>query len=201
MMRNVLTKTESLTGLIGSEKPLVRSLVNNFGPWIGGSDLMQENSTRRMSQVALGYRDSSLSANHAHAGGLLAGDRVPDVIARHFTEGTWTAAELQNLLDPSRFVLLAVQGSEYASLDPSLQQAIAPFSDMITLVQLAPPEAVDAKQDFERVFGRSPGAFLVRPDGYVGMTAGKHSAARHLNTYLGGWLTTPACKVARRLER
>jgi 2-polyprenyl-6-methoxyphenol hydroxylase-like FAD-dependent oxidoreductase len=92
VIRNVLFKTENLTGLIGSENPVVRSLFNHLGPYIGGAGLVQESSTARMSQVALGYRDSPLSANHAHPGGLNAGDRVPDVRVRHRTGDRWRRA-------------------------------------------------------------------------------------------------------------
>jgi hypothetical protein len=35
-----------------------------------------------MSQIAISYRDSPLCADHAHGGGLHAGDRVPDIPVR-----------------------------------------------------------------------------------------------------------------------
>src|SRR5262249_10164142 len=105
VMRGVLTKTEGLTDLIGSENPIVRSLFNYLGPWIGGSGVVQENSTARMSQIAISYRDSPLSANHAPGGGLHAGDRVPDIPVRcHSADGEgWQERALLGLLDPSRF--------------------------------------------------------------------------------------------------
>jgi peptidoglycan hydrolase-like protein with peptidoglycan-binding domain len=45
VMRNVLTKTEGLTGIIGSENPILRDLFNHLGPWIGGAHFIQEIST------------------------------------------------------------------------------------------------------------------------------------------------------------
>jgi 2-polyprenyl-6-methoxyphenol hydroxylase-like FAD-dependent oxidoreductase len=66
--------------------------------------------------IALGYRDSPLSANHAHGGGLHAGDRVPDMPVRcRSDDGNgdgWEDRALFALLDPSRFVLLLVQPPE-----------------------------------------------------------------------------------------
>jgi 2-polyprenyl-6-methoxyphenol hydroxylase-like FAD-dependent oxidoreductase len=188
VMRGVLARTEGLTGMIGSESALVRALVNHLGPWIGRLDLVQENSTAGMSQVALGYRDSPLSANHIHGGALAAGDRVPDIAVRRRSGDGWTETALHELLDPSRFVLLAVHGPAPSAPGPALAQSAAAFAGAITFVEIAAPQAEAARHAFEKAFGRTAGACLVRPDGYVGMAAGEHTAARHLAAYLGKWL-------------
>ena len=188
VMRNVLFKTENLTGLIGSENPVVRSVFNHLGPYIGGSELMQENSTARMSQVALGYRDSPLSSNHAHGGALHAGDRVPDIRIRHRTAEGWAEAGLLELLDPSRFVLLVAHGSEADMLDPELSDGAAPYADLVTLLELAPPTDASAQGAYEAALGRQSGVFVVRPDGYVGLASGSHSAARQLAEWRQRWL-------------
>src|SRR5690242_12312071 len=108
-MRDVLVKTEELTGLIGSESPAVRALVNHLGPFIGGAGFVQENSTARMSQIAVGYRGGPLAEEHAHAGGLRAGDRVPDVHVRYRAADAWREGALYDALDPLRFVLLVAR--------------------------------------------------------------------------------------------
>ena len=78
VIRNVLTKTEGLTDAIGSENPLFRSVFSHLAPWIVGTEFVQENSTERMSQLSLNYRDSPLSASH-HVRAPSAGDRVPNL--------------------------------------------------------------------------------------------------------------------------
>jgi FAD binding domain len=189
VMRNVLTKTEGLTEIIGSENQVVRNLFNHLGPWIGGAHLVQEISTARMSQIAVGYRKSPLSANHAHGGGLEAGDRVPDIPVRcRRTHGDGDAA-LFDLLDPSRFVLLHVQSPD-ASADPTeLRDAVRPWGDLIRVVELARTPEEEDRTRFEAAFGRSGGVFLVRPDGYLGFVGGERAAARHLHAYCQRWLT------------
>jgi 2-polyprenyl-6-methoxyphenol hydroxylase-like FAD-dependent oxidoreductase len=198
VMRNVLTKTEGLTGVIGSENPILRDLFNHLGPWIGGAHWVQEISTARMSQIALGYRDSPLSANHAHGGGLHAGDRVPDmpVRSRNGDGDGWQDRTLFALLDPSRFVLLLVRPPEASAALAKLSDAVRPWGDLIRVVELAckPDEADRAR--FQAAFGRSGGVFLVRPDGYLGFAGGERAAVRHLDTYCRRWLTTTALAKA-----
>jgi 2-polyprenyl-6-methoxyphenol hydroxylase-like FAD-dependent oxidoreductase len=194
VMRDVLTKTERLTDVIGSENPIVRSLFNHLGPWIGGAGVVQENSTARMSQIAIGYRDSPLSANHAHGGGAHAGDRVPDMPARcHSPDGDgWQERALFGLLDPSRFTLLVVRFAESAAAPADLYDAMRPWRHLIGVVELAPAPDDAAGTRFQSVFGRSGGVFLVRPDGYVGFAGGEHASARQLDAYCRQWLTAPA---------
>ncbi len=50
-----------------------------MAPWIAGADFVQQNATARISQIAINYRNSPLSADHFAEGLLLAGDRVPDL--------------------------------------------------------------------------------------------------------------------------
>ena len=82
VIRNVLTKTERLTAAIGSENPVFRTIFNHVAPLVVGTEFVQEKSAARMSQVALNYRESSLSETHGYHGSLRAGDRVPDMTLR-----------------------------------------------------------------------------------------------------------------------
>jgi 2-polyprenyl-6-methoxyphenol hydroxylase-like FAD-dependent oxidoreductase len=81
-IRSVLSKTEGLTDVVGSENPVFRSVFSHIAPWIVGTEFVQENSTERMSQLSLNYRDSPLSASHHFFGSLRAGDRVPNLDVR-----------------------------------------------------------------------------------------------------------------------
>src|ERR1700730_1485279 len=67
VIRDVLAHTEGLTSVIASEK--------QFGPWTQESEMAQDPIAARMCQLAIGYRDTPLSATHLHEG-LHAGDRV-----------------------------------------------------------------------------------------------------------------------------
>jgi hypothetical protein len=191
VIRNVLSRTEGLTGIIGSERPVVRNLFNHLGPWVGGAGVVQETAAARMSQIALGYRGSPLSANHAHGGRLRAGDRVPDLPVRYRNGNGdfWTDHTLFGLLDPSRFVLLVVHPAEASAVATGPRDAVRPWADIIRVVELAPLADDAARARFQRLFGRSD-VFLVRPDGYVGLAGGQHAGPQRLDTYCRRWLTT-----------
>ncbi len=188
VMRDVLFKTENLTGLIGAENPLVRTIFNQLGPYIGGSALVQESSTARMSQVALTYRNSPLSDNHAHGGSLHAGDRVPDLPVRYRVAAGWSDAGLHELLDPSRFVLLVAHGTDADTLDPAMREAATAFGAECVVRELCPRTEAADRTRYETALGKSA-AYLVRPDGYVGLAAGPNAAAARLAAYRRRWFT------------
>jgi hypothetical protein len=180
VIRDVLAKTEGMTNVIGS---------GNVGPWAQEAAMAQDPIATGMCQLAIGYRDSPLSATYLQEG-LHAGDRVPDLPVRCHSEGGagWQEKTLFSLLDPSRFTLLAVRSAESAAAPADLYDAVQPWRPLIGVVELAPaPEA--ARERFQAVFGRSNGVFLVRPDGYVGFASGEHAWTRQLDAYCRLWLT------------
>jgi hypothetical protein len=186
VMRNVLFKTENLTEIIGAENHLVRTLFNHIGPWVGGASAMQENSTNHMAQVALGYRDSPLSDNHTHAGALRAGDRVPELGVRQGRGGE--TVRLHSLLDPSGFVLLVAHGNEATPIDAKLQQAVSAASAPIAIMELTPPSGDEAAA-YQHELGLASNVFLIRPDGYVAVAAGTHTAPAAIESFIRKWLT------------
>ncbi len=189
VMRAVLSKTEKLTGVIGSENPAVRAVFNHLGPYVGGAGLVQETSTAGMSQVALGYRESPLSSNSAHGGALRAGDRVPDMLVRHRTAGgAWVEGRLLDLLDPSRFSLLVAHADDAGLLGGGLRDAVAAFGDLALLIELAPAGDAADRAKYGTLLGRQGSVFLVRPDGYAGVASGSHSAVRQLTEWRQRWL-------------
>jgi hypothetical protein len=185
VMRGVLFKTDNLTNVIGTENPIVRTLFNHLGPFIGGAELVQENATAGMSQVALNYRKSSLSENHTHGGALRAGDRVPDMNIRLRSDSGWMGTTLLSVLDPSRLTLV-VAAPDGTTL-PSNLKASVPESRFREI-------AADAKYaaPFETTFGKGGTAVLVRPDGYAGLTTPISAAADHVAPYLRKWFSAIA---------
>jgi hypothetical protein len=194
VMRKILSRTEGLTDLVGSENPLVRNLFNHFGPWIGGAGLVQAGATSQISQIALGYRDSQLSESHARRGELHAGDRLPDIRVRARGEGSWTEKSLHAVLDPSRFALLVASPGEAPPPRPDLADTLRPWADLIDRVEIAAAPDAGGQARFEAAFGHSAGIYLVRPDGYVGFVSGEHGAAEpvqveHLKAWCHRWLS------------
>lgn len=145
------------------------------------SRMMQKRLTRRLSQLDMNYRESSLSKNQE--AGLLgrarvrAGDRTPDVIFRDARTGEETS--LFEFLGHSRPIALfgvdRSSTSERTAGIERLMQACGRLgieSNPVTPEPVRRPEhgLIDTSGDFHRLYGAS-GEFLylIRPDGYVGL--------------------------------
>ena len=189
VMRAVLSNTERLTHLIGSENPVVRGVFNQIAPWVGNTEVVQEHAAAGMSQVAIDYRVSPLSKQWTSGAHLHAGDRVPDLAVRVLGDDgqTWHDTAIHSQLDPSRFVLLIVQAEE----PTALRAAVAPWTELIDAVEIVPPTDHQLAVPFQHAFGTHSGAFLVRPDGYLGLAATGPKAAHHLVKYCQEWLAEP----------
>ena len=183
VIRDVLAHTEGLTNVIASEK--------QFLPWAQEAAMTQDTIATRMCQLAIGYRESPLSATYLKEG-LHAGDRVPDLPVRYRCDGDddWQERTLYSLLDPSRFTLLAVHSAESAAATADLHDAMRPWRPLIGVVELGHAQEA-ARERFETLFGRSNGVFLVRPDGYVGFASGERAWPRQLDAYCRLWLSAP----------
>jgi 2-polyprenyl-6-methoxyphenol hydroxylase-like FAD-dependent oxidoreductase len=175
VMRNVLSRTDSLTTVIGTENSVVRTLFNHVGPFIGGADVVQENATANMSQIALGYRESVLSENHIHTGEVRAGDRVPELTVRFVDANASGESRLLPLLSPSEFTLVLATGD-----------SVPAVHGVAKCLHIAPVRSEEER--FAKAFGKHGVALLVRPDGYVAVTCAIEDAAQHVTKYLKRWL-------------
>jgi 2-polyprenyl-6-methoxyphenol hydroxylase-like FAD-dependent oxidoreductase len=185
VMRGVLFKTDKLTTVIGTENPIVRTLFNHLGPFIGGAELVQENAAAGLSQVELNYRNSPLSEDHTHGTALRAGDRVPDMNVRRRSDSRWVETTLLSALDPSHLTLV-VAAPDGTTPPPNLKASV-PGSRYVEIAA----NANDAAR-FEKTFGKAGAAVLVRPDGYAGLTTPILAAADHVAAYLRKWFSASA---------
>ena len=197
VIRSVLTKTEGLTGVIGSENLIFRSVFSHIAPWIVGTEFVQENSTERMSQLSLHYRDSPLSVSHHTLGSLRAGDRVPDLEVR-MTGGRGEpvrepkVASLLHLLDTDRFTLLFANLKDAVAMHQSVQSSLSPWRSLLQTYNIAP---ANTDQQFVSIFGEGPSMILVRPDGYAAFL-GSDESLDSLAGYLASWF--PAHRQLRK---
>lgn len=138
VIHNVLTKTEGLTAAIGSENLVFRTIFNHVAPLVMGTELVQEKSVARMSQVALNYRESSLSETHGHDRSLRAGERVPDMTLRMMNKAGSAGqaprkVRLFSLLDPSRFTLFYFNVNDPATLHAEIHAKLAAWKGFIDI--------------------------------------------------------------------
>lgn len=136
VIRDVLSKTETITQLMGTQEHVARVVIDHVAPFIGGFRAVQSNTANHMAQIEFGYGDSAMSENHHAHGSIRAGDRVPELTVRH-RAGSWAAARLLELLDPSGFVVLVAQGSESDDIKPELRDAVSDASVPVTFVGIA----------------------------------------------------------------
>ncbi|MCQ8239707.1 FAD-dependent monooxygenase [Rhizosaccharibacter radicis] len=186
VMRHVLSRTDGLTTTIGTENPLVRSLFNHLGPWIGGAGIVQTDATSTMSQVSLGYGGASLSENAHPPGTLRGGDRVPDLPVRRRAAEGWSATQLHRLLDPSHPTLLVA--TQDGTPAPRELADTLPAERLAEIMPAGPAE----QHRFTALFGRAGSAVLARPDGYAAVVAALPSAAAAMRGWLGKWSGSPA---------
>ena len=187
VIHDLLTTTEGLTEIIGAENPIIRSLFNHLAPWIVGADMVQQNSTARLSQLSLGYRHSPLSVHHGHGGSLHAGDRVPDFPLQVVRPGGIKENQtLFHLLNPSRFTLLFV-GISDATMHVQISEQLAQWHELIEGIQVEPPNSESEHKRFQDYLGSTPAMLLIRPDGYIGFRSTDHSASE-LAEYCSEWL-------------
>ena len=196
VIENVLTKTEALTAAIGKENAVFRSIFDHVAPWIVSTDFIQQNSTERMSQLALGYRGGPLAVSDGHSGGLRPGDRIPDLSVtvlnrENSVEQQPKSATLFGLMDPSTFTLFYSNIAEPAKTHAEIGEAIGGWHHLIHGHQVGP---ADDAAGFEKLFGKMPGILLVRPDGYVAFTGTDRSAPK-LVRYCDEWLLRALVKT------
>jgi 2-polyprenyl-6-methoxyphenol hydroxylase-like FAD-dependent oxidoreductase len=189
--RDVLGKSAMVTDLVGSGNPVVNALFNHLGPWLVELRRVQELLPFRISQLAVSYRGSPLSAHHGRLGRLHAGDRLPDLHVRSRTthgEG-YKDESLFEIVDPLHFTLLVVHQEADGATPGEWCDAVRPWEPLIRVAGIAPASGRTERERFHAVLGHANGVMLVRPDGYVGFAGGKHATGRHLAAYCERWLT------------
>lgn len=187
VIRGVLDKTEIITGLIGTKDHMPRMIIDHVAPLIGGLRPVQANTANHMAQITFGYDKSALSENHHVHGSVKGGDRVPEITVR-YRGSDWSATRLLPLLDPSGFVLLVAHGSEGDDLDPAIVDALDQTGISVAIVEMAPCPG-DVGAGYDKLFSTRGDVFLVRPDGYVALSAATGSAPKALLAWFAKWFS------------
>jgi hypothetical protein len=198
--RNVLGKSATVTELVGSSNPVVNTLFDHLGPWLGGVRRVQEYLPFRISELSVSYRASPLSAHHGRLGRLHAGDRLPDLPVRCRTAHgeEYKGQSLFEIVDPLRFTLLVVRQQADGMGVVDWCGAVRPWEALIRVAGMAPGSSEADRERFHAVLGHTSGVVLVRPDGYVAFAGGKHATGRHLAAYCSRWLTASQARPVSR---
>jgi 4,5-epoxidase len=152
--RAVLATTDRNTSVFFATSSVGKWLRNRVFMPLFGTRPVQRMVFAKLSQLDMGYRASSLSWSRRRRR-LRAGDRAPDVLLA--TDGAQTT--LFALLQQTRFVALLTRPNEaLASL----------LSSLGIITRVVAPEG-----EWRRLYGARAGdAWLIRPDGYIGLVCG-----------------------------
>ncbi|CAM6115767.1 unnamed protein product [Calypogeia fissa] len=197
VIRDVLSRTDGLTDVIGSKNRTFRSVFSLVTPWVLGMDLVQRSATETMSQLALNYRSSPISvSNGKKISGreIQAGDRIPNVkkvkvvtmvIRKEGEETSESEHEsLFSVLSSDKFTLLFANLTKPKDTYRSVESTFAPWKSLMQVYSVAPTSEQD--QHFRRVFGTQSSLLLARPDSYaafVGTDQSLDALAKYLNTW------------------
>ncbi|CAM6083581.1 unnamed protein product [Calypogeia fissa] len=197
VIRDVLSRTEGLTDVMGSKNRTFRSVFSLITPWVLGVDIVQRNATEIMSQLALNYRSSPISASHGKkisGREIQAGDRIPNikkvkvvmmVIGKEGEETSESEHEsLFSVLSSDKFTLLFANLTKPKDTYRSVESTFAPWKSFMQVYSVAPTSEQD--QLFRRVFGTESSLLLARPDSYVAFV-GTEQSLDALAKYLNSW--------------
>jgi hypothetical protein len=187
---------------------ILRTFFIHLAPLIASAEFVQQNAVRRISQVALNYRNSPLSEDLFGDGSLVAGDRIPDLEIRTATpsaEGAPIGAQkMFSLLNPSRFTLLLANFADATAIRAKLSQSNSPWPQLpwpeipwlqnIDVFEISAP-AGEAGKPFTECFGVKPSITLVRPDAYIGFR-GTETSVEAFTKYCNQWFAPTEQKQA-----
>ncbi len=196
VIRGVLKTTEAMTAGIMTGKSITHDTILRVIPFALRLNLVQSEGTGVLSQTKLGYRESTLSANHKAPGHVHAGDRIPFQLVSLRTNSAQAAAaedvQLQTLVDPSRLTLFADGASTHSGLLADLKTVLKPWGDNVAVFQLSPPSDTAEAKSYREHFGSSGFLLLARPDSYAGFLGGPGSLPQ-MSDWLQRWFpVTPS---------
>ena len=193
-------RIDSTFRFVTEPKPLQATLVKAIMPKLLSNERFQRSFDAGFTEIGLTYQGLGLSEKTSALGKLEAGARAPALWVKRLPE--CELANLLDLYDGTVWTLLVVAPAEPCTAASRALINYAKsrqdrFSDQLRAVLISQgpqrphPLSFDTMVDAENRFTRehelpTNGLVLVRPDGYIAMTA--KSGGKDLDTYLDLWL-------------
>jgi 2-polyprenyl-6-methoxyphenol hydroxylase-like FAD-dependent oxidoreductase len=201
VLRGTDWATWFVTRVVADQNSLVRVVRDNVAGWLSRLGPFRRQLTRNVSELGINYRQSPLSADNwplnDSAGGLRAGDRVPDVTLVPPPDGP---GRLFDVLRHTGHTLLSFDGID----SPGAGRSAADYAEerlrglpegLVRRYRVAPREGgggavndeatlLDPEGRLHTLFdARTPCHALIRPDGYLACRDGIDG--ENLAAYLG----------------
>jgi len=170
IIHQLVSTTERATDMFNSDSHFMHTLLRHLLPQALGIDAVRRKGASIVSELGVQYRKSPVNGRSEGHGAVHPGDRFPDVPVNDAGAG-----RVLDLLDPSRFTVLAM-GSAPLALDGGLY----------ALRQVPHPGA-----GLRAALGDATVA-VVRPDGYLLCAGSAVFVQTQLAAWVSHWLTRPA---------
>jgi 2-polyprenyl-6-methoxyphenol hydroxylase-like FAD-dependent oxidoreductase len=183
----VLSNAERFTTVATLRNPVLQWVRNQIAPILGSFQFFRDKIRDDLFELSINYRHGPLSAQKwpMLAGGLAAGDRMPDA---PLTSANGEPTTLFALLRGIQHTLFLLPASEDAASTPQLlniaKEAMSAFPDVLSthVIQKAgtPVNSADsnlptwsdaAGRVYAKLHATGQALVLVRPDGYIGYRA------------------------------
>ena len=179
VITSLLSTTERATDLFNSTNPFVQLLMKTLLPPVLSLGTVQKEGGAVISEVSHSYHGGNLANSGNPVNHLKAGDRLPnwdfEINAVSSNGKAKKKATLYQLLDPSKFTLLLVNGKGI-KIDLNIK------SQVINTWHL-----FSESDRFTGLFGEEPSFILARPDTYIAVL-GSHKDSDMLYEWLNEWL-------------
>ena len=203
--RQVLRTTDAMTRLLELRNPVVTAIRDRVVSALSSTEVFQSMASRNMSELAVNYRNSPIVGEYHEGifdsiamlgGGPRAGDRAPDADGLRLADGN-TVRWFELLRgDTHKLLLFGVHSPDAAKIVSVANEIAGRYGQHVTTYLAAPADTaaniagwngaviVDSGGALQRAYHAvAPGAYLIRPDGYVGYRAFPPEAS-HLKEFL-----------------
>ena len=179
----VIRQTDRATRMVSLHGSVTRFLRDHLMALATQIPTVADKLGDQISGLSVNYRRSPIVEDYAVGGpGPHAGDRAPDALVDE--RGRGVATPLYDIVAARRHVLLLVgDGGEPAPQIPEAwQQAVA--VRRVAAAGGADGDLVDRNGEVAARYGSAPAAYLIRPDGYVGLRCRRSEVAARLPHHL-----------------
>jgi 2-polyprenyl-6-methoxyphenol hydroxylase-like FAD-dependent oxidoreductase len=179
----VIRQTDRATRLVSLHGSVTRFLRDHMMSWVSHFPGFEEKLGAALSGIAASYRGSPIVEEHSTGSqGPAAGERAPDAPLEKSDGGA--ALRLYDLIAAHRHVLMLLGGASDGSLAGLPGYSAGNFSTYRIASPGMAGDLIDCQGTVAARFGSAPAAYLIRPDGYVGLRCGQRELPVILPRYL-----------------
>lgn len=188
----VVSATDVVFAVAGAKHGPLHFIRDHVAPHFDTPEPLQRFGRQFISELGIDYRSSPLTLAEDSSDDPKAGDRAPDATVNVLSGSTSQSdtARIFELLDPTKFSLLALLDSRSSESSPAIDREIETvkerFSAPMNVWKLTHSNGSDRMPLSELYSGLRPSFCLIRPDGYL-LARWQVGGAGRVRDHLGRW--------------